>query len=137
HPAFTFGTSEQLGFWVAKFEMTGSTSAIESKPNVSSLRSIPAVNMFTYSRNMETNNRYGWGTSGVGIDTHMIKNTEWGAIAYLSRSTYGKNAEVWPNAYNGYVTGCSGSGVNAASESTCIQYQTTNGQQASTTGNIY
>ena len=55
------------------------------------LFSIKIGDMFDASMNMETNSRYGWGTSGKGIDTHMMKNTEWGAVALLSGSRYGKN----------------------------------------------
>ena len=29
----------------------------------------------------------------------MMKNTEWGAVAYLSRSQYGKNSAVYNNPY--------------------------------------
>ena len=28
------------------------------------------------------------------MDSHMMKNTEWGAVAYLSLSNYGINGEV-------------------------------------------
>ncbi|MNI33669.1 hypothetical protein D3C73_876290 [compost metagenome] len=53
---------------------------------------------FTALRNLETNSKFGWGNSGAGIDTHMIKNSEWGAIAYLSKSSYGKdNVEITKN----------------------------------------
>ena len=71
------------------------------------------------------------------VDTHMMKNTEWGAVAYLSQSEYGANEEIWNNSYNGYRTGCGGSSVSAYNESTCYEYTTTNGQKASTTHNIY
>ena len=56
----------------------------------------------------------------------MMKNDEWGAVAYLSRSKYGKNDEVTINSNSSYYTG-GGSG-NA--------YATTNTAQ-STTGNVY
>ena len=56
----------------------------------------------------------------------MMKNDEWGAVAYLSRSKYGKNDEVTINSNSSYYTG-GGSG-NA--------YATTNTAQ-STTGNVW
>ena len=28
---------------------------------------------------------------------HMMKNIEWGAVAYLSHSQYGKEGEIWIN----------------------------------------
>jgi hypothetical protein len=138
HPAFTFGDTELTGIWVAKFETSGATNAVDSKPNLASLRNITIDSMFTSSRNMETNSRYGWGTSGDNIDTHMMKNSEWGAIAYLSQSIYGKNAEIWMNNSRIFTTGCAGASVSAAGFDGCeYAYDTANGQQASTTGNIY
>lgn len=47
-----------------------------------------------------------------GIDTHLMKNLEWGAVAYLSHSKYGKNAEVWSNPSSNYITGQAGSSAN-------------------------
>jgi hypothetical protein len=95
--------------------------------------------MFTASRNMETNTRYGWDNTGNNIDTHMMKNSEWGAVAYLSGSSYGKNAEIWINNSNNYTTGWAGTSVSAAASTTGCEftYNIDNGQQASTTGNIY
>ena len=55
----------------------------------------------------------------------MMKNDEWGAVAYLSKSKYGKNAEVDINSDSSYYTG-GGSG-NA--------YVTNVGQ--STTGTVH
>jgi hypothetical protein len=88
---------------------------------------------------MKINSRYGWGTAGNNIDTHMMKNTEWGAVSYLSKSTYGKNAEIWINNSNTYITGCAGDSVSDTASTTGCEYayNTANGLQASTTGNIY
>jgi hypothetical protein len=140
HPGFTFGSVQLTGTWVAKFEASGSTTAVEVKPDVGSLRNITIDEMFTACRNMETANgtRYGWGTSGTGIDTHLIKNVEWGAVVYLSQSIYGKNSEVWinPNCY--YITGQAGTSVDNNSTATTYSYNNmTYGVNASTTGNIY
>jgi hypothetical protein len=123
---------------VAKFEASGATNAIDIKPNVASLRSLTVGSMFTATRDMETNSRYGWGTSGTGLDTHLTKNTEWGVVAYLAQSAYGKNAEVWLNPSSTYITGCAGTSALPATSSGCsYAYNTSNGQQASTTGNTY
>ena len=139
HPAFTFGDTELTGIWVAKFEASGTTAALDFKPNVASLRSQTIGSLFTAARNMETNTRYGWGTTGDGIDTHMMKNSEWGAVAYLSQSAYGKNSEIWINNSNTYTTGCAGDSVSDVASTTGCEYAytTANGLQASTTGNIY
>lgn len=128
HPAFTFGTLELPGIWVAKFEASGTTSTIGSKPGATSLRRIILNTMFNSCLNMQSANgtQYGWGTTGVGLDTHLIKNVEWGAMAYLSNSKFGINTEVGNNTDTStYYTG-GGSGDS---------YKTNVLQ--STTGNVY
>jgi prepilin-type N-terminal cleavage/methylation domain-containing protein len=160
HPAFTFGDIELTGIWVSKFEASAAedlangytfdgscpvvgdnvtTKTIKSVPNATSWRCISVGNMFTSTRNMETNEVYGWGTTGKGIDIHLMKNTEWGVIAYLSKSNYGQGSnEIWINNSQTYTTGCAGASASAEAYNGCQNtYDTTNGQQASTTGNIY
>ena len=34
-----------------------------------------------------------YGLSSVNCDSHLMKNSEWGAMAYLSCSQYGRNGE--------------------------------------------
>jgi hypothetical protein len=137
HPAFTFGSTELTGIWVAKFEASSSNPAAtngggnvttlkaKSLPNVVSWRGITVGNIFTVTRSMETDNTYGWGTTGTGIDTHLIKNVEWGAVAYLAQSAYGKNGQVAANSSSNYYTG---GGISNAYVTNIVQ---------STTGNIY
>jgi hypothetical protein len=156
HQAFTFGSTELTGIWIAKFEASApvasscytSPSYVNcnvtnmlplSIPNVNSWRNIRIENIFSITRNMEKNNIYGWGTTGTGIDTHLMKNIEWGAVAYLSQSSYGKNGtEVWINPADNYTTGCAGDSVSSSSTTGCLRaYDTTNGKKASTTGNVY
>jgi hypothetical protein len=157
HPAFEFGSTKLTGIWVAKFKataaegvtnITGSdcsagdnvtTKTVRILPSATAWRCIQVGNMFTVSRNMETTAVYGWGTSGTNIDTHLMKNTEWGATAYLSKSNYGQGTnEIWVNPANDYTTGCAGDIVSSSTTTGCLRaYDTTNGQKASTTGNIY
>lgn len=152
HPAFTFGTTELAGIWVAKFEPTASeglanidegdnvtTKTVKILPNVQSWRNISIGNAYQVSRNMETNSVYGWGTSGNGIDTHVMKNSEWGAVTYLSKSIYGKNTEeIWINPADNYTTGCAGDSVSSSPTTGCLRtYETPNGVKASSTGTIY
>jgi prepilin-type N-terminal cleavage/methylation domain-containing protein len=154
HPAFKFGDDEISGIWVAKFEPTAvegilstsgtcnisdndPTKTIQIIPNAVSWRCITIGNAFDISRQMEINPIYGWGDHGQNIDTHLMRDVEWGAIAYLTQSRYGKNDEVWKNSNNNYLTGCAGDEVSAMSGAVCNQYNTVVGQQASTTGNIY
>ena len=130
HPAFTFGDEEITGFWIGKFEVSGSTDTITIKPNVSSLRSTTVSEYFTAIQNMKT-------TYGLSGDSHMIKNMEWGAVAYLKQSKYGLGeTNIGINNNSSYTTGC-GATAGSSSSSTCEAYNTTNGMLASTTGNIY
>ncbi|MDD4036326.1 MAG: hypothetical protein PHS45_03270 [Bacilli bacterium] len=137
HPAFTFGTTELNGIWVGKFEPTGTIDNITIKPGLASIREETLSDMFIATRAMQNSgNQYGFETSG--IDTHMMKNNEWGAVAYLSHSKYGKNSEIWKNNSSTFITGCSGSVVSDVEFVGCQnEYTSTTGWQASTTGNIY
>ena len=139
HPAFTFGSEEIEGFWIGKFELTGTISNITTKPNISSLRNQRVGDFSTNIMAMnDTGNIYGFNTT---TDTHMIKNIEWGAVAYLSYSKYGTCTdgicqEIGINNNSSYTTGC-GSSAGSSSSSTCNSYNTELGMHASTTGNIY
>ena len=136
HPAFTFGNDEIPGFWVAKFEPSGSSSNINIVPNATSLRNMKIGEQFDAAFNMRNNSKYGW--SSTEVDTHMMKNTEWGAVAYLSKSEYGANEEIWINNSSTFITGCAGDSVSDGSYSGCQNaYNTATGQKASTTHNIY
>ena len=185
HPAFRNGSlvykstaydqggwDEELeGIWVGKFETSGTSTTPTIKPDVISLRSQTVYNQFVTSLKFAGGTLSGStvtfsGNSTYGLtsstDTHMMKNTEWGAVAYLSQSKYGKmgnsnysgtDKEIYKNNSSSYYTGRS-SGVPPASgyttygsysyddkscsSSTCTGSVTKNaGQGASTTGTIY
>ena len=160
--AFTFGTKQLSGFWYAKFELSHSTLASSSnsnnlgctneacsnvngiiiKPSVKSLRYNSVSNFFFASRSMEQpNNSFGFVSSEV--DTHMSKNNEWGAVAYLAQSIYGKCAnsiactEVGINNNSTYITGIGAEAGSSYTGATADSYDTAFGMRASTTGNIY
>ena len=127
--------SELAGFWVAKYEMSredssdsgitwsnttttgnvltknaGNSSYIRmvSKPGVSSWRSVSVGNIYTNCLAYD-----------IATNSHLTKNSEWGAVAYLTHSQYGRNAnEVTINNNSSYITGSAG-------------------KLGSTTGNIY
>ena len=128
HPAFTFGDTELEGIWVGKFEVSNSTSQIRTKPNVSSLRSQKVDSFYSAIKSMQNSgNAYGLSTDTSKVDSHMLKNTEWGAVAYLTNSDYGRCTngsctEVTINSNSSYTTG----GGNYVSK-----------VNQSTTGNIY
>lgn len=110
------GWSKDLaGIWVAKYEMSMETSGIHtetinsqigniqtnenikavSKPAVSSWRNINIKNCYLNSYNYDRNR-----------DSHLIKNSEWGAVSYLSYSKYGTNSKViTANSSEQYITG--------------------------------
>ncbi len=110
HPAFTFGNTEVNGIWVGKFETGGTATAPLIKPNISSLRNQ------TVSAEFTTAQRFGTSTYGMtsNVDAHMMKNSEWGAVAYLSHSRYGANREIYINNSSGYYTGRSGGNVGGS-----------------------
>jgi len=126
HPAFTFGDTELSGFWVAKFEPTGAAGAgnLTVLPGVKSLRSQTIAEQYATAQQF-ANTAYLTETGVALVDAHMMKNMEWGAVAYLSHSIYGKNAEITINSNSGFYTG--GATGNA--------YLTNVAQ--STTGNVY
>ena len=109
HPAFTFGSDELNGIWVGKFETTGTSSTPTVKPDVISLQSQNVSTQFA------TAQKLGEPTYGVSsnIDAHMMKNSEWGAVAYLSHSKYGANREIYINNSSDY-TGRSGGNVGGS-----------------------
>ena len=146
HPAFiSMGVN---GFWVGKFETgyTGATSTTAAqvnsndtskviiKPNVYSWRSITVKNMFETSYNYKRES-----------NSHMMKNTEWGAVAYLSHSKYGTNKEININNNSSYKTGYSAlkstnqqtyPGTYGDGTTFNDGYNTATGYKATTTGNI-
>ena len=125
HPAFTLGTQELTGFWVGKFEVSGSTSKITIKPNVTSLKSQTVSSFFTAIQNINT-------TYNLNGDSHMMKNMEWGAVAYLSHSKYGMIEEIYINNSSSYYTGRSGGNVGGSTNTVATQYP-----NSSTSSNRY
>ena len=108
HPAFNYGTAVS-GLWVAKFEASNGSGKIKVEPGVQSWRSVTVNNIYTSCLNYNKT-----------LNSHMMKNDEWGAVAYLSKSKYGKSAEVDRNGNSSYYTG-GGSGnayVNNVGQST-------------------
>lgn len=104
--------SELNGIWVAKYETTAQTVNEKSYPQNSLLhseswRGLVPIDAFNICREMEAldtttyfsssvskaSGNYNYGTYSIdtnNIDTHLMKNSEWGAVAYLSYSAYGR-----------------------------------------------
>ena len=127
HPAFNYGQTVS-GIWVAKFEASNSSGKIKVVPGVSSWRSITVNDIYTNCLNYNKT-----------LNSHMMKNDEWGAVAYLSKSKYGKqNEEVWINNSSSYITGSAGNSASAGSNTgTTTDYTSTQGVKASTTGTVH
>ena len=134
HPAFMNGTGNNYengewstdiaGIWIGKYETSrsnatssssGSGTTLKVQPNVLSYRNVSIGSMYTYSL-----------AYSEELQSHMLKNSEWGAVAYLTESKYGRNGTEIGFSDEGYITG--GGADNA--------YATTN-QDQSTTGNVY
>ena len=170
--AFTLGGRNLSGIWVGKFESgykgADTTTAAQKnvsepqnviiKPDVYSWRSITVSNIYSTAKRIAGD--ISFGLSESIYDSHAMKNDEWGAVAYLTQSKYGKygnedyegaNKEVYINNFyntssDGYKTGCSGEAPGVATSKTCTPYNNLEsagdgkgqkGPGASTTGNIY
>jgi hypothetical protein len=130
HPAFQ--SFDSNGLWVGKFETSGTTNDLQIKPNKVSLKYLNVKTIFetcyAYQRN---------------YDSHMMKNTEWGAVSYLSLSNYGIKGAVNVNNNSSFMTGYSSivdqstyPGANGTTSNLTVPYNTEIGYKASTTGNI-
>ncbi len=147
HPAFQDGRSnnfmrgewdsELAGIWVAKYETShsdatesseGSSSTLKVVPNVQSWRNISVGDSYTTAYNYDRDK-----------ESHLMKNSEWGAVAYLAHSQYGRNGhEIDINNSTTCITGNGGGRTNVSAASGVTNaYHTAKGAQASTTGNIY
>ena len=152
HPAFNYGGTIIPGIWVAKFEASSSTPSatngggnvtnlkVKVLPGVTSWRYITIGNSYTNCVNMNSSENasyYGISSDDSKIDPHLLKNNEWGAVAYLTQSSYGRNGnEVTINNSSSYITGSAGNNVSAGSNvGTTNDYTDTQGVKASTTGN--
>lgn len=131
HPAFTFGDEELAGFWMGKFEVTGSVDNPTILPNVVPVDFMNNRNLLTFYNMAKkiTDASGGYGITNTNYDSHIIKTSEWGAVAFFTHSKYGKCADGT----------CEEVGLNDSycSKNKIINYSTSQGLLTSTTGNIY
>jgi hypothetical protein len=108
HPAFTMGATELNGFWIAKFETSGSRTAPQIKPNQVTNISESIGTFYDMGKSMGVLNSSNTGGSGTSIpqnnhnlntfNSNMANNSQWGAAAYLTASAYGAGYNgVQPN----------------------------------------
>ena len=168
HPAFTLGNRELTGIWVAKFEASGTNQNGQAVGNASSTssnqqytpdsatiaKSLPNVISWRHITIGESEYQSmaitGTNKDKYGIDyasSHLIKNDEWGAVAYLCYSQYGNvpaingtgssaSSGYWYDFYTGQGPLNASSENSYSNDVTNHGYSTTLGMLASTTGNI-
>ena len=171
HPAFTWGTEELNGFWIGKFETTGSIKDPTVLPNQYHKANEYIGVFYDIAKSIgqpDPNNTYGNGTATTSnahnlaiLSSHMLKNSEWGAVAYLASSKYGagitngkSNVQINGSSDDSTgsddgdgkdsasITGCGPSSNGSTRTYSCSgnishQYQSDIGQLASTTNNEY
>jgi prepilin-type N-terminal cleavage/methylation domain-containing protein/uncharacterized repeat protein (TIGR02543 family) len=98
HPAFTYNNQELAGFWIAKYEGTNQNNNIIIKnqtpwTNIDYVEANKKIIEMTYE-----NNIYGL----KDVNTHMTRNSEWGALAFISNSQFGGRQN---NSTTGNITG--------------------------------
>ena len=167
HPGFNLGGSPLTGIWVAKFEASGVDDNGNAVGNASenSTSQIYAPNTNTIAQSLP--NRISWRHITIGeceqrsmevatkdsfglknANSHLIKNSEWGAVAYLCYSDYGsvpqinaagtiKKTPYWYtyDMYTGQGPKANKNKDSYPKEDNSNNYSTTNGMLASTTGN--
>ena len=138
HPAFIDDTSNEFnnggwdsdlaGIWVGKYETSEENSTLKIVPNKPSYTSLTISNMYNYSYEYNRNQ-----------ESHLMKNSEWGAVVYLAHSQFGRNGhELYINNSTNFITGNSGGSTSANSASgTTYEYNSSEGVLASSTGNVY
>ena len=168
HPAFSLGGGQLSGIWVAKFEASGTnkdgqavgnassssgaqqyapdeTTIAKSLPNKISWRHITIGESQKRSMDIAGSQKEKYGLNYA--NSHLIKNSEWGAVAYLCYSQYGNVPKI--NGAGTVISGknwydiYTGQGPKSATDEGLYNriddtrnYNTQNGILASTTGNV-
>ena len=168
HPAFRLAGGQLSGIWVSKFEASGTnkdgnavgngnsssnsqqyapdeTTIAKSLPNKISWRYISVGESQKRSMDIAGSQKEKYGLNYA--NSHLIKNNEWGAVAYLCYSKYGNVPKIngagslvsenhWYDFYTGQgPKGASDEGWYNRTDDT-HNYNTQNGVLASTTGNV-
>ena len=175
HPAFIWGDQTLNGIWVGKFETTGTVVLPTIRPNELSNTKQSIGEFYTAAKHIGIYDRNNTGGSPVSSDevtlnatgswgslhslglssSHMLKNSEWGAVVYLATSNYGTGVSgVAVNTANpargstdgdgdavdtsanvgGGITGCGAGSVNGAK---FANGQVTNSEACGSSDNAY
>jgi hypothetical protein len=148
HPAFTSDISkggwdrEISGIWIGKYEASHSDATSASRGSAGTIIVVPQVKPWD---NVTIGNAYAKSlTYNTTLNSHMLKNSEWGAAAYLAYSKYGRNtSDITINSNNSgsasvglSITGNAGASLNATASASTTAYNSPQGLLATTTGNI-
>ena len=109
HPAFL--SIPSTGFWVGKFDTgyAGATTPQEAEQNVTDANKILIKpNIYIWNKVQQVNAFYTSYDYKRELDSHMMKNTEWGAVAYLQHSAYGSATSVRINNNYDLLSGYAG-----------------------------
>ena len=130
HPAFWWDDNSDgdvdagemvSGIWVGKFETTGNATTPTIKPNSAALVSQNVSTQFATSQKFSADGN-AYGLNHTNTNAHMMKNSEWGAAAYLSRTKYGINQEIYINNSSNKITGRSGGAVGGSQKKVSEQF---------------
>ncbi|MDR0957548.1 MAG: formylglycine-generating enzyme family protein [Candidatus Nomurabacteria bacterium] len=157
HPAFTITddtnaenvTTQQInGFWMGKFETTGLIAAPTVKPSLYPLgyrdgQDQNLLNQFKTAKSVgridmdgktaSAANRHNFASN---VDASLVSNRQWGAIAYLALSTFGRGtSEMYINRND--HTGAGYQNANGAAHSSYDAYYNGVAPYTSTTNNVY
>lgn len=147
HPAFSTESGELSGFWIAKFEPSLEDGVIKILSSKETLVNLNMADMWKYATDIKDSYK-------IGVDSRIITNMEYGAIAVLTYSQYGKkgnpeykgldslvflNTAMGTKDWDKIMTGCSaGTAINGASYRCPYSYDYPYyGTGASSTGTIY
>lgn len=139
HPAFTDKVSEGgwdseiAGFWISKHEAGKDNNGLIFKPNAYSYNNITIGDAYDICKKLPYKDSF----------PHLIKTSEWGAVAYLSMSSYGREgvevsanitkATLGEEKTTSVTAGGNGKDGLASSEQEAL----INNVSQSTTGNVY
>ena len=156
HPAFKIGDRELTGFWVGKFETTGTEELPTILPSQNALTNMTLIDQFNTTKKIKTDRNYNIAGDN-NLDSHLVKDYEWNAISYLTNSKYGicngtRNGcrNIYRNNSTYYYTGVTAGDYSVSSNYGTYSYKgellneygtpdefITGEYFGSTTGNIY
>lgn len=127
HPAFKFDTNELTGLWFPKYaahQDTSNGNIPGFKADKEAWRSITVNDIFNQTINLKNHIT----TNTDGVDSHMMKNAEWGAAGMLAKAIGNPKPKI--NGDSSYRTGYTTGGATNQTGSL------DNTGETSTTGNM-